>query len=59
MKPCPFCPDGGDLSVIEVDVDIHAVCCQKCGATGPIENYDHARQSQERGVELWNQRGII
>lgn len=57
MIPCPFTLPAGvthELFVIKVDVDVHAVCCKTCGATGPIENYHNASQTAERAIELWN-----
>jgi hypothetical protein len=54
---CPFCPTGGQPALNEVDLGIHAVICQQCGCTGPIENYSEgANQSPQRAAELWNNR---
>lgn len=54
---CPFCPKGGATQVSEVEIGVHAVICTECGCTGPIQRYtEGARQSPDRGIELWNTR---
>jgi hypothetical protein len=35
---------------------VHAVVCNGCECTGPIENYNAASQTPERAIELWNTR---
>lgn len=55
ITPCPFCGDA-DPAIDEVDLRVWAVVCNGCGCTGPIEDYDNAKQSAERAIELWNQR---
>lgn len=52
---CPFCRSL-EVRPVEVEVRVFAVCCDECGATGPIENYDSAQQTRERAIELWNRR---
>jgi len=54
--PCPFCSDP-DPAIDEVELRVWALVCNGCGCTGPIEDYDNAKQSPERAVELWNRRG--
>jgi hypothetical protein len=58
MIPCPFALPAGPhrFEIIEVDKNVHAVCCSTCGTTGPIENYENAEQTEERAAELWNAR---
>jgi len=55
IKPCPFCGDG-DPQITEVAKGVHAVVCNGCGCTGPIENYESAQQTPDRAIELWNRR---
>lgn len=55
--PCPFCGDS-DPCIDEVDTSIHAVVCNDCGCTGPIERFNEGTvQSAEKAIELWNKRG--
>lgn len=54
--PCPFCGDP-DPAIDQVEVGVHAVVCNGCGCTGPIENYDNASQTAEVAIALWNRRG--
>lgn len=57
VLPCPFCGDS-DPAIDEVEIGVHAVVCNDCGCTGPIERFNEGTvQSPERAIELWNRRG--
>lgn len=51
LKPCPWCPDGGKLSVQTYPGMRHvkAVYCDRCGAWGP-------GGIGEEAVDAWNKR---
>lgn len=55
IRPCPFCGDS-DPAIDEVEMGVWAVVCNGCGCTGPIENYEAAKQPPEKAIELWNKR---
>jgi Lar family restriction alleviation protein len=55
LKPCPFCPDGGEPKHItgssyEYGSRAHAVECCKCGVVGPV------RGTEAEAIEAWNRR---
>jgi hypothetical protein len=58
LAPCPFALPAGphEVEMTEVDLGVWTPCCNTCGCTGPIENFDNASQTAERGAELWNAR---
>lgn len=55
IKPCPFCGNANP-SIDEVDIDVHAVCCDSCKMTGPIGGPNIRAQSPETAIALWNRR---
>jgi len=52
LRPCPWCPEGGKLSVQNYPelYHVHAVYCGKCGAWGPLA-FDELL-----AIEAWNRR---
>ena len=46
--PCPFCASI-DAKPDEIDIRIWAVCCYRCGATGP-----HSDTSPQHAISKWN-----
>ncbi len=57
VAPCPFCGDS-DPAMAEVEIGVHALVCEGCGCTGPIERFhEGTSQTPEKAIELWNQRG--
>lgn len=49
LKPCPFCPDGGEL-FINGGVGCRWVECSSCGCEGP------AYETEAEAIEAWNTR---
>lgn len=60
LKPCPFCPDGGDVRMLsyfgQVEYTAYAHC-RKCGAYGPRISESLPREEvKAEAVEAWNRR---
>lgn len=60
LKPCPFCPDGGDVRMLsyfcEVEYTAYAHC-RKCGAYGPrISESLPLEEVKAEAAEAWNRR---
>lgn len=58
LKPCPFCPDGGDPEITTYEVyslamyspDKWKVVCQKCDVTMD------GKDTEEEATNAWNTR---
>ncbi len=49
LKPCPFCGENEDLSVMP-DKHFYSVNCEVCGTLGPVG------ETEGIAVERWNRR---
>jgi len=59
VLPCPFCGDS-DPCIDEVEIGVHAVVCNDCGCTGPIEKFNEGTvQSPEKAIAEWNRRAAV
>lgn len=55
ILPCPYCGDT-DPAIDEIDMDVWAVCCNECGATGPHQDDTGLAGVGTKAIELWNRR---
>lgn len=55
IKPCPFCPDGGDPKTMTLEFyprNKYKVMCVKCGCS-QFEKEDRAE-----AIRIWNERNM-
>jgi hypothetical protein len=59
LAPCPFCPDGGDPTVIGPDANFTVyVLCDKCGSRGTMMFCGHGGTTEE-AISAWNRRSAF